>query len=205
MILTSEVLCSIDSDIERELYIDRVAQKYKISKGSIQNEIEKKVMKKDNVQVVNIRDIARKVEMTTSARKRIEQYIIALMICKDNKIYNVLEENINENMIKTLGINRLYKYIKELANSYDLTKIDILSKIEDEELIKDITDVMYIDSSESNRYKLLEDVLKYMKKDSLQERRNDIFSKLSENISQDEKEILQVELNQINIELAKLK
>ena len=169
------------------------------------NEIDKKVMKKDTAQVVNIRDIARKVEMTTSARKRIEQYIIALMICKDSKIYNVLEENINENMIKTSGINKLYKYIKELANSYDLTKIDILSKIEDEELIKEITDVMYIDSSESNRYKLLEDVLKYMKKESLKQRRDDIFTKLSENISQDEKEILQVELNQINIELAKLK
>ncbi len=204
--LVADVLCKIESDIEREIYIDRISEKYKISKGSIQNEIERRLSKKDSSSVVTIKDIARKIEMTTSARKRIEQYIIALMICKDIKIYNIIRENITENMIKTPGINRLYKFIDNLSTSYDLTKIDILSKIEEDELIKEMTDIMYIDSSEGNRYKLLEDVLKYMKRENLQERRNQIFKSLSDSsISQDEKEILQVELNQINIELAKLK
>ena len=134
-----------------------------------------------------------------------EQHIIQLMICKDKKIYSILEENITEDMIKTPGIKKLYSFLKELAKNYDIFKIDILSKIEDEELSKEMADIMYIDDFDVNKYKLLEDVLKYMKKEKLTNRRKEIFDEISKDISNDEKEILQVELTEINKELASLK
>ena len=53
--------------------------------------------------------------------------------------------------------------------------------------------------------KLLQDVLKNKKKEKLFTRRDDIIKRLNENISDDESQILNVELNQIIIELSKLK
>ncbi|MBR1883941.1 MAG: DNA primase [Clostridia bacterium] len=200
----SEVLVKITNSMEREIYIDRVSKKYQISKGAIENEVNKGVQNKEET-VVTVRDVARKYEMAKSSRKKIEQYIIALMISKDKKIYDVLEENIDETMIITPGINKLYKYIKELAKSYDIFKIDILSRVQDDDLIKELTDVMYIDDMETNKYKLLEDVLKYMKKEKLHARRKEIFEEISKDISNDEKEVLQVELSEISLQLAQLK
>ncbi len=199
------ILCKIDNNIERELYIDRVSEKYKISKDAIFNEVNKKINSSDDVEHLTIRDIELKSGKLSSTRKKIEQYIIALMICKDKKIYKVIEENITDDMITTSGIRKLYLFIKKLAESYDITKIDILSRIEDDDLIKEMTDVMYIDSVELNKYKLLEDVLKYMKKEKFLNRRKEIFEHLSDAISEEEKQLLQIELNEITVQLSKLK
>ena len=82
---------------------------------------------------------------------------------------------------------------------------NILSKIQDEELVREMTDIMYIDISNVDREKLLQDVLKNKNKEKLYMRRDEILKRTSENISKDEMEILQIELNQIVVELSKLK
>ena len=64
---------------------------------------------------------------------------------------------------------------------------------------------MYIDISQTDRKKLLTDVLKNKMKERLYLRRDEILKRTSENISKDEMEILQLELNQIIVELSKLK
>ena len=56
-----------------------------------------------------------------------------------------------------------------------------------------------------NNEKLLNDVLTYKRKEKLYLRRDEILKRLEENISKDEQEILQLELNQIIIEISKLK
>ena len=71
--------------------------------------------------------------------------------------------------------------------------------------MKEITDIMYIDISQTDRKKLLTDVLKNKMKERLYLRRDEILKRTSENISKDEMEILQLELNQIIVELSKLK
>ena len=63
---------------------------------------------------------------------------------------------------------------------------------------------MYIDIS-GYEEKLLQDVLKNKKKEKLFTRRDEIIKRISEDISPDESQILKVELNQIVIELSKLK
>ena len=71
-------------------------------------------------------------------------------------------------------------------------------------MIKEITDIMYIDIS-GYEESLLQDVLKNKKKEKLFTRRDEIIARLNEDISSDESEILKVELNQIIIELSRLK
>ena len=63
---------------------------------------------------------------------------------------------------------------------------------------------MYIDIS-GYEESLLKDVLKNKKKDKLFTRQDEIIKRLSEQISRDESEILNLELKQIMIEISKLK
>ena len=127
----------------------------------------------------------------------------ALNIVKEYKeLYSIV--GISPNDIEDENVRKIYNFIISLSNEYDINKIDILSKIQDEDMVKEITDIMYIDIS-GYEEKLLQDVLKNKKKERLYTRRDEIIKRLTDNISKDESDILKVELNQIVIELSKLK
>ena len=72
-------------------------------------------------------------------------------------------------------------------------------------MIKEMTEIMYIDISNADKNKLLNDVLKNKNKERLYFRRDEIIKRLNEDITNDEKEILKLELNQIVLELSKLR
>ena len=125
-------------------------------------------------------------------------------MCKKKKIVDAVFENIKSQDIDDENVRKIYDFISSLTDEYDINKIDILSKIQDEDMIKEITDIMYIDIS-GYEESLLQDVLKNKKKEKLFTRRDEIIARLNEDISSDESEILKVELNQIIIELSRLK
>ena len=160
------ILSSVENNIERELYVDRIAKKYNIGTGPIMVEIEKRIKNSiGDTPIVDVQALNRKMQMVSNIKKRQEQYIVALILCKDKKIYNEVFEKI----------------------------------------LKECTDVMCIDLSGVDKIKLLNDVLKNKEKEKLYLRREEIFDRLNQNISSDEEEVLKLELNQIIVELSKLK
>ena len=56
-------------------------------------------------------------------------------------------------------------------------------------MVKELTEIMYIDLSMSDRNKLFHDVIKNKNKEKLFLRRDEILKRISENITSDEKEI----------------
>ena len=201
----SNILAKIENNIERDLYIDKISKKYGMSPGPILKEVEKglKTKKQDDIQI-DMNSLNKKMQLVTSVRKRQEQYIVALVLSKNKKVQEAILSNISSDDIDDENVRKIYDFILSLKDKYDINKIDILSKIQDEDMIKEITDIMYIDIS-GYEEKLLQDVLKNKKKEKLFTRRDDIIKRLSEDISNDESQILEVELNQIIIELSKLK
>lgn len=202
---TAEILAGIENDIEREVYVNKIANKYKIGAGPILKEVEKKINKKQEATVIDMQSLTRKMHLTTSLRKRQEQYIIALILSHDKKIEEKIFKEISPKDIEDVSIKKIYEFIINLKKDYDINKIDILSKLKDDELIKELTEIIYIDTQNENNEKLLNDVLTYKRKEKLYLRRDEILKRLEENISKDEQEILQLELNQIIIEISKLK
>lgn len=203
---TAGILSKIDNNIERDLYIDRIAKKYKLGTGPIIAEIEKRINNKSsNEVIIDMQSINKKMQMVTNIRKRQEQFIVALILSKDKNIQKLIFEKINSTDIYDENVRKAYNFLVDLKEKYDINKIDILSKIQDEELVREMTDIMYIDISNIDREKLLQDVLKNKNKEKLYMRRDEILKRTSENISKDEMEILQLELNQIVVELSKLK
>ncbi len=203
---SANILAKIENNIERDVYITTVADKYKISRAAIINEIDK-ILKKNQEKFdfkVNIEDINKKMHMGTNVKKRQEQYIIALILSKDKKIQEKIFSDIKPEYIDDENVRKVYVTLIELMKNYDINKIDIISKIKDNNVTKEITDIMYLDVSDKKE-KLLNDIIKAKKKNGLLIRRQQILARISENISKDEQEVLQFELNQIILELSKLK
>lgn len=202
----ASILAKIDNHIERELYIDKIAKKYGMGTGPIISEIEKRMQKKqENDVVIDMQSLNKKMQLVTNIRKRQEQYIVALILSKNKEIQKKIFEKIMPEEIENKEVRGAYEYLITLKEKYDINQIDILTKIQDEELIKEMTDIMYIDLSNVDKEKLLHDVLKLKEKEKLYNRRDEILKRTSENISKDEREVLQLELNQIIVELSKLK
>lgn len=202
----SNVLAKIDNTIERDIYIDKIATKYNMGSGPILKEVEKRIKKVEgNEVVIDVQSINRKMQLVTNIRKRQEQYIIALFLSKDKQIQNEILKKISLEDIQDEKVKNVYSFLLNLKEEYDINKIDILSKVKDEDLMKEITDIMYLDISNVDKNKLLNDVLKNKQKEKLYLRRDEIFKRLDEDISKDEQEILQLELNQIILEISKLK
>ena len=202
----ADIIAKIDNSIERELYIDLISKKYNIGTGPILREVEKQVKKVSNDEiVVDVQTLNRKMHMVTNVRKRQEQYIIALLLSKNKSIQDKIFENIKPEDINDTNTRKLYEFIINLSKSFDINKIDILSKLQDDKLIKDFTDIMYIEISNVDKVKLLNDVLKNKNKEKLYLRRDEILKRLNENITIDEEEVLKLELNQIIVQLSKLK
>ena len=202
----ADIIAKIDNSIERGLYIDLISKKYNIGTGPILREVEKQVKKVSNDEiVVDVQTLNRKMHMVTNVRKRQEQYIIALLLSKNKSIQDKIFENIKPEDINDTNTRKLYEFIINLSKSFDINKIDILSKLQDDELIKDFTNIMYIEISNVDKVKLLNDVLKNKNKEKLYLRRDEILKRLNENITIDEEEVLKLELNQIIVQLSKLK
>ena len=202
----ADIMAKIENDIERDLYIDKIARKYDIGTGPIIKEVEKRLKKASNDEIViDMQSINRKMQLVTNIRKRQEQYIIALILCKDKKIQEEIFDKIKPEDIHDENVRNIYNFLIDLKNNFDISKIDILSKVRDEEMVKELTEIMYIDLSMSDRNKLFHDVIKNKNKEKLFLRRDEILKRISENITSDEKEILNFELNQIVVELSKLK
>lgn len=202
----ADILARIDNTIERDVYIDKIAKKYNMGAGPIMQEVEKRIKKAGDSQVViDVQSINRKMQMVTNIKKRQEQYIMALLLSKDKKIQKQVLDEIKLEDIHDENVKKVYEFLLNLSKEYDLNRIDILTKVKDNELMKEITDIMYLDISSMTQEKLLNDVLKVKQREKLYLRRDEIFKRLDEDISKDEQEILQLELNQIILEISKLK
>lgn len=202
----SNVIAKIENSIERQMYIDKISKKYNMATGPIINEVEKRIKKvQEDDFIVDVQLLSRKMHLISNIKKRQDQYIIWLILTKDKKIQQEIFEKININDIMDENVKKVYAFILKLKDELDINKIDILSKTDDEEIVKEITDIMYLDIYDVDKTKLLNDVLKNKNKEKLYLRREEILKRLEFDTSQEEKDILTLELNQIILELSKLK
>lgn len=202
----ANILSKIDNNIKRELYVDLISDKYLIAKEPILKEINKKLKINLENSDVSISDITNKKVINTDSRKKKEQYIIALLLLKDKNIINVVFSNIDENSFKIDILKRLFAKILDLNKKYDITNIDIVSKIKEEELLKELLDIMYINLDGIDKIKYLNDMLSSIKKDNYVERKQEIIDRLNDkSINKDEKDVLQIELLEIISILNKMK
>ena len=200
----AEILAKLSNDIEQEMYVDLVAKKYNVSREAIKSEIDKrtgKEAKRENKVQLNERT---KQEALT-LRKKQEEYIIALIFSKDKKLIASIFERFKEQDFEYEDLRNLFIKLKDIGYNEDLSKINLLTRFNEMEDVNLITEILAIDMSQFERQKLFAELDTTFKKYYYQKRRAEILGRLSENISSDEKQMLEIELGQILIKMAKIK
>lgn len=210
----AKILSKVENNIERELYIDKIASEYKVSKEAIYAEINKLLKANSGHGRQLEKSTYKKVENTELQEEKIdaktqkrEQLIIYLLINYTEKVYPILKENIRIDELK--GKNNI-QIVKKLYEEYEKGNINIenaMNWFQDEETLNYLSGIMASDFEITDLDKSIEDVVSLYKKERLLSKRNSILKQLenTQGIAKDEVASLESELNTTIIELAKMK
>ena len=207
----TKILSEVENKIEREIYISKIAQQYSISKEAIYVEVNKESYKNrsEDAKLLNrtvIRDTIKDEAQIPEAVLKREKMILYLLI-------NYYEEaiiDITSNIVKEdfkLEVNRkIFELITE-AKENDKDKIlQNLSNIQNQEIQSQISEIMVSDYEINSVQKCIEDVIISYTKDRLNARKLEILRELeSNNLDLEKSKVLESELSNIIIELAKIK
>ena len=208
----TKILSEVDNKIEKEIYISKIAEQYSISKEAIYAEVNKETYKNRNAdekvlnKILPAKEITNTSEEISEATLKREKVILYLLI-------NYYEEaiiDITSNIVKEdfkLEVNqKIFEIITE-AKEKDKDKIlQNLANIEDQEMQSQISEIMVSDYEINSVQKCIEDVIISYTKDRLNARKIEILKELeSANLDRENSKILENELSNIIIELAKIK
>ena len=200
----AEILSGLKNDIEQEMYVDLVAKKYNVSREAIKSEIDKRT-KKETKRENKVQLNEKTKQSVLTLRKKQEEYIIALIFTKDKKQINNIFYRFKEEDFEYEDTRNLFNELKELNSKEDLSKINLLTKFNESNNVNLITEILAIDMSQFDKQKLFTELDTTFKKYYYQKRRAEILGRLSGDISSDEKQMLEIELGQILLKMAKIK
>ena len=208
-------LSRVNNSIEKEVYIEKIALDYQISKEAIYAEINKILYAKENSDkllekkstVVKPKIVNENDENINSSIIRRENLVIYLLINYPEEAYQKLRQNIKIDDIR-LDKNKeiLQKLYEEIKNGNNNTA-SILDVFKDDEIISHLSGIMATDFEISEVKKCINDVIISYEKDKLIIKRNEIIKKLenTNELTKDEIANLEKELSELIIKLARIK
>ena len=203
----ANILSGVANNIERDMYIDEIVKKYKISKGALVSEISKnlKMTTDENIMPsVDMSYLVNKRESGINKRRKQEMYIISVLLSKDRKYINEIKNLVNSSDFEDDDLRELFEYVVNLDEKEDIAKCNVLKYLTDDDKIKLVTEILCINILD--RAKFIQDLKVDLKKYRYEKRRTQILKRLSEkDVSKDERDMLSIELSQIIINKGKLK
>ena len=207
----AKILSKVENTMEREIYIEKIAQGYNISKEAIYAEVNKLIYnntKEDKVlQSREIKPVRENIKNTTEIDedlKRRENTIIAILLDSNANMFAKIKEQIKPEDFKD-SVNR--KIAEQLYKELEKEDCNINRLIDsfDEETQNHITMVMATDYEIDNLEKAVDDILQKYEKKKLDNRKQEILKQLEIEEDVDKKKELGKELSNIIITLAKIK
>lgn len=208
----AKVLSKIDNEIEKEVYAEKIASEYQISKEAIYAEINK--LESSSASVTNKKilekakprlEIKEQAQETSQTDKR-EKLLIYLLINYQEQSYPKIKENITIEDIKNARNQSIIKKLYEEFEKGNSNTNNVLDWFEEEEIINEISWILAYDFEITEVNKCIDDILKLYAKEKVTIERNTIIKRLEQdNLEKEEKEELERRLNTIIIQLAKMK
>lgn len=206
----AKILSEVSNSMEREVYVDKIAQTYNISKEAIYAEINKRLYSSKNASLKTLEakpNIVRpkqeeKVDEQTSRR---EQMVIYLLINYPKEAFERIKQIVSIESIKSKKNKNIIQVLYDKLSPNENVD-NVLNWFEDNDTINYISGILAYDFEIVDVEKGIEDIEKAYKKNYLVARRNEIINKLNDQtISKEEALNLGKELNDIIISLAKIK
>lgn len=211
----AKILSKVENSIEKEVYIDKIALDYKISKEAIQAEINKimyseskgsKILEK-KVPIKEV-EVQEQNNINQAIEKR-EKMLIFLLINYPEESYKKLKNKITSQDIKIPQnqkiVNKVYEEL-EKGNS-NIIKNNILELFEEEGIINYLTGILAYNFEVNEISKCIEDIITNYEKDNLTAYKFEIIKQLenSDKLTKDEIASLESELSSVIIKLARMK
>lgn len=207
----AKLLSKVNSDLEKEIYLDKISKTYNISKDAVQAEINKLLYadsKGEKVLEKPFKSFAKKEEpkeAVSEIDKKREDMIIYLLITYPDKSFNRIKNTIRMEDIQSETNRKIIKKLYEELEKGDIN--NILDKFEETEEVNYLSGIMAQDFEIVDEQKAIDDIINIYTKKKLINKRNEILKKLEapESTDKDEMKNLERELSNIIIELAKIK
>ena len=206
----AKVLSRIENDIEKEVYIDKIAKEYVISKEAIYAEINK---------LENINNKGRKILERAKPKLEVkennnideqtdkrEKLVIYLLINYPEKSYNIIRKNIGITDFKSEQNQTIVKKLYEELEKGNSNISNIIDWFEDEQTINYLSWILAYDFEITEINKCIADLINIYTRDNILKQRNEIIKRLErDDLSKEESGELEKMLNEIIIKLAKMK
>ena len=205
----AKLIAKIDNTMEKEIYIEKIAKGYNISKEAIYAEVNKLQYsnRKDSRILEKNKPIIKVKKQEENISKEIlkrENTIIAILL-NNLDTYQIIKENIAIDDFKS-EINKkiLSEIYTEIENkNYNINII--LNHMQDDNLQDHITSIMTEDYGITDNKKAITEIIHKYKREKLEKRRDEILRQEEQEIDIEKKKHLGIELNNIILELVKLK
>ena len=208
-------LSRVDNSIEKEVYIDKIALDYKISKEAIYAEINKILYAKENSNkmlekknsAVKPTVVNEDEEKISSSIMRRENLIIYLLVNYPDEAYKTIKDNISLDEIKSEKNKKIIQKLYEELEKGNNNVTAILDVFKEDEIVNHLSGIMATDFEITEVKKCIEDVIVNYEKDKLIAKRNNIIKQLenTNELTKDEVANLEKELSGLIIKLARMK
>lgn len=206
----AKLISKVDNNIEREIYIEKIAKEYKISKEAIYAEVNKiaysnsqgsKILSK--TKPIQKQEIKKEESNVSDEIIKRENTVISLLIDSEgNQIYKVLKEIIKAEDFKFEPNKKIAIKIYEEFEKGNFDINGLIHNLE-QELQNQITSIMSYDFGIEDKTKAAEDIIVIYERERLNTRKLEILGLLERSNMEDKKQ-LENELSNIIIKLAKL-
>ena len=206
----AKIISKIDNTMEREVYIEKIAKEYEISKEAIYAEVNKltysnqkdeKVLNKQKPILVHRKNEQPEV---SEAVKRRENTILSILLTGNENLYQIIKQNITIEDFKYTLNKEIAKKVYEELEKGNSNINSILDNMTEEEQ-NHITEIMSTDYEIEDMEKAIDDIMQSYQKDKLNERKLEILKLLDTVVEATERKKLEKELSDIIIQLAKLR
>ncbi len=203
------ILAKVENTIEREIYIDKISEQYDISKQALYAEINKELYKSEPEKILTKpAPQAKKSEAIGLDEKIIkrENMILYLLINYAKETKEVIKSNIGIEDLKIAENKTIFDKIMSQDVEESEKIIQVIANIEDGNLQEHISEIMVADYGITSVQKCLEDIIIPYSRDRLQNRKLQIIEEMKHpNLSIEEKDALELELNDTILKLARIK
>ena len=207
----AKLISKIDNTIEKEVYIERIAKSYNISKEAIYAEVNKlsyatakgqKILEKSKP-VISHKKVEKNKVSEAIVKK--ENTILSLLLMGDLNVFQIIKQNIKIEDFKDSLNQQIAKKLYEEFEKGNSNINSILDNLEEEEQNR-ITMIMADDYEIKDVEKAIDDIIQSYEKEKLNERKFEILEELEkEDINETQKKEYEKELSNIIIKLARIK
>ena len=209
----AKILANVDNNIEKEIYIDKIASEYSISKEAIYAEVNKLTYSKNKDTKILEKPVSSYIRKEKEEEKRIdektlktEKMLIYILINYPEESYTKIKDVITTDLIKLERNNQIIKKLYEELEKGN-SNTNALDYFTDSEVINYLSGIMASDFEITDIHKGIDDLISVYTKEKLISRRNKIIKQLdnTQNLTKEEIANLEKELNEIILKLARIK